>query len=156
MKIQIMKTTSPSPNATRDLLFPAFRMLLCALLAVIGLSATLKVHAASQTWTNAPADNQWTNVLNWNSKAAPGALNSANTTDVATFTNALPISGIGGAGNPITNDLTRGVNGLVFNGPDCGAYVFGNSLLDNWLEIMQGGNITINAAVTNPITFNTS
>src|ERR1039457_3151077 len=140
MKIQIMKTTSSSPNATRDLLFPAFRMLLGALRAVIGLTATQKAQAASQTWTNAPAVNTWTNVLNWNSKAVPGALNSSTTTDVATFANALPISGIGGAGNPITNDLTRGVNGLVFDGPNCGAYVFGNNLQDNWLEIMQGGN----------------
>src|ERR1017187_8988152 len=162
MKIQIMKTTSSSPNATRDLLFPAFRMLLCALLAVIGLTATQKAQAASQTWTNAPADNQWTNVLNWNSKAVPGALNSSTTADVATFTNALPISGIGGAGNPITNDATRGVRSFLFDTANCGAYVFGNSLNDNYTDLnspntagfSSGGNITMSATVINPVIFN--
>jgi hypothetical protein len=119
-QIQTMKTKSKSPIASRDLLPLTLRMLLCALLTLAGLTAALKVQAASQTWTNAPVSGSWTNVLNWNSKAVPGALNSSTVADVATFTNALPISGIGGAGNPITNDLTRGVNGLVFDGANCG------------------------------------
>ena len=139
------------------------RMLWCALITLNGLTATLKVQAASQTWTNAPTDNAWTNILNWNLKAVPGALNSSTIADIATFTNALPLSGIGGAGNPITNDVTRGVRGFLFDTANCGAYVFGHNLSDNYLDVNSplfstgfdaGGNITVNSVVASPIIFN--
>ena len=138
------------------------RRLWCALITIIGLTATLKVQAASQTWTNAPVDNTWANTNNWVGKAVPGALNSSTTADVATFTNALPISGIGGAGNPITNDATRSIRSFLFDTANCGAYVFGNSLNDNYTDLnspntagfSSGGNITMSATVINPVIFN--
>ena len=154
-----MKTKSKSPIASRGLLPLTLRMLLCALLTITDLTAALKVQAASQAWTNAPVDNIWTNVNNWVGKAVPGALNSSATADVVTFTNALPLSGIGGAGNAITNDSTgpftnRSVRGFVFDTANCGAYVFGNSLNDNYLVLVNAGNIQIGPTVVNPITFN--
>lgn len=136
---------------------------LTALIITVGLTATLKVQAVSQTWTNAPTDNTWTNILNWNLKAVPGALNSSTIADVAIFTNALPFSGIGGASNPITNDFTRGVRGFLFDTANCGAYVFGHNLSDNYIDVNSplfstgfdaGGNITMNSVVASPIIFN--
>ena len=135
---------------------------LTALITIIGLTATLKVQAASQTWTNAPVDNTWANTNNWVGKAVPGALNSSTTADIATFTNALPFSGIGGAGNPITNDATRSIRSFLFDTANCGAYVFGNSLNDNYTDLnspntagfSSGGNITMSATVINPVIFN--
>lgn len=129
----------------------------------VALTTAANVFAASQTWTNAPADNTWTNILNWNSRAVPGALNSSTIADIATFTNALPISGFGGISRPITNDATRGVRGFVFDTANCGAYVFGGSLGDNYIDVNsplfstgydQGGSIVMNAPVLNPISFN--
>lgn len=114
---------------------------LAALITTLALAATLKVQAASQTWTNAPGSGTWNIAVNWNSKAIPGLTNvSGNTVnaDIATFTNALS-GGIGGAGNPIlTDDATlagtlvgttttlyrsREIAGITFDGPSCGAYV---------------------------------
>src|ERR1700744_1092688 len=89
-----MKINSLSLIATRG--FPVFklRMLWCVLLALAGSAATQNLQAANQTWTNAPADNTWTNVNNWNSLAVPGALNLTGNTvnnDVVTFTNPIPL-----------------------------------------------------------------
>src|ERR1035437_130229 len=152
----IMKTKSKYQVPMRSFL-P-----LTALITIIGLTATLKVQAASQTWTNAPVDNTWANTNNWVGKAVPGALNSSTTADIATFTNALPFSGIGGAGNPITNDATRSIRSFLFDTANCGAYVFGNSLNDNYTDLnspntagfSSGGNITMSATVINPVIFN--
>jgi fibronectin-binding autotransporter adhesin len=135
--------------------FTLARLWLCLLLAT-GLLAAVSAPAASQTWTNAPADNTWTNILNWVRQAVPGALNSVTVTDVVTFVEPLPISGIGSISNPITNDATRGVRGLVFDTANCGAYVFGNSVFDNPLEVNHTGNIQMGAAVANPIIFKQS
>jgi autotransporter-associated beta strand protein len=128
------------------------------LLLAAGLLGVVSAQAASQTWTNAPVDNTWINVLNWNAQAVPGAVNSTTTSDTATFNSAIPGSGIGGAGNPITNDFQRGVRNMLFDTANCGAYVFGESLNENWLEVNNAGpsngNITINPTVANPIVFN--
>jgi hypothetical protein len=164
MKTQIpLPHNLPGKNSTRTLLF--------ALATIIGLFAALNVQAASQTWTNAPVDNTWTNINNWVARAFPGAVNSTTTADIATFnapltvltTNIIDngdstfttnIALIGGAGSPITNDFQRGVRGMVFDTTNCGAYVFGASTSDNQLEIINAGNIVVNAGVTNPITIN--
>lgn len=119
----------------------------------------LSVHAASQVWTNAPVDNSWTNTANWAGGAFPGAINTTTTGDSATFNTAIPGSGIGGAGNPITNLFQQGIASLFFNTASCGAYVFGHSINDNPLQLVQNGanqnaNITIGSAVVNPIIFN--
>src|SRR4051794_14194181 len=54
--------------------------------AVLGMTCLAPcVFGASQTWTNAPVNQVWTNELNWVGGAAPGATNSAATTDTATF-----------------------------------------------------------------------
>src|ERR1700744_1850001 len=71
------------------------------------LLAAPAAFAASQTWTNAPADFTWTNILNWNALAVPGADNMSGNSvnaDVATFTNPIPGSLIGGLANPIRID----------------------------------------------------
>ena len=132
----------------------ASKFMMAAFLAAASLAPS--AFAASQTWTNAPVDNTWTNINNWVGRAVPGALNSAGANaDTATFNTAIPLSGIGGAGSPITNDLTRGIRFLLFDTASCGAYVFGNAaVVDNWLEIMNSGNISMNATVANPINFN--
>jgi autotransporter-associated beta strand protein len=123
-------------------------------LGIALLASTGTVFAASQTWSNAPTDNYWATTNNWIAQAAPGALNSSGNADTATFNAPIPLSGIGGAGLPLTNDLQRGVRTVLFDMANCGAYVFGTGLLDNSLEITHLGNITLNPAVTNPITFN--
>src|SRR6185437_6177170 len=46
----------------------------CALLISAGAQ---RAQAASQAWTNAPVDNQWTNVNNWVGKGVPGVTNPA-------------------------------------------------------------------------------
>jgi len=133
------------------------RLWLCLLLA-IGVLGAASGWAASQTWTNAPADNYFNNTNNWVGQAVPGASNSTANADVALFTNAIPLSGIGGAGNAITNEYQRSLGGFIFDTATCGAYVFGNSINDNYLQIRGTSTITTNvvvgSAVTNPITFN--
>lgn len=132
---------------------------LITLITFIALLAAPKMQAASQTWTNAPASAEWTNVLNWNSRAIPGALGIAGggqNADMVTFTNPLA-GGIGGTANPIVNETNREVNGFIFDGANCGAYVIGNinsNLL--WLSatLLPGGYILMNPAVVNPQIFN--
>ena len=91
--------------------------------------------AANGTWTNAPTDQTWTNVLNWNGGTVPGTINNTgnngvDTGSIATFTNAITGT-IGTAAAPIIPDDGTIVNGkarmlyqLNFDGPNCGAYVF--------------------------------
>ncbi len=169
-----MKTKSLSLIATRG--FPAFklRMLWCALLAVAGSFATPGLQAANQTWTNAPADNTWTNVNNWNSLAVPGALNLTGNTvnnDVVTFTNPIPVSGIGGVTKPIliddatiAGDRSRQIGGITFDTTNCGAYVISSlspPVSDQVagvpetgiLNVSQTNSILMTAAVTNSQTF---
>ena len=124
---------------------------LTALITIIGLTAALKVQAASQTWTNAPTDANWITAANWNGNAVPGALNSSATTDIATFTNALPISGIGGVAAPIIYDNTRSVRSILFDGISCGAYQLGaiDGINDaSILYLGNSGNLTVTPAVT--------
>src|ERR1039458_7355388 len=83
----------------------AFNHLRLYLLLAAGLLGAVSAQAASQTWVSAPVDNTWINILNWSGGAVPGAANSTTTTDTATFNSAIPGSGIGGAGNPIINDV---------------------------------------------------
>ena len=121
-----MKTKSPYQIVARALL--------CALLALAGLTAAPKVQAANGTWTNLPASSIWTNVLNWNGGSVPGTINNVqnNGTDnssIALFTNAIVT--YGGAANPVIPDDATIANGkarmlgqLNFDGPNCGAYVF--------------------------------
>jgi autotransporter-associated beta strand protein len=152
---------TPAPSNTFKLFgplnpankFPQNGARICASFWLILFAATLQALAASQTWSNAPTDNYWATTNNWIGQAAPGALNSPGNADTATFNAPIPLSGIGGAGQPITNDLQRGIRNLLFDTANCGAYVFGTSLLDNSLEITHLGNLTINPAVTNPIAF---
>jgi autotransporter-associated beta strand protein len=125
-----------------------------AVSCLITFAATWQAFCASQTWSNAPTDNNWTNINNWNGLAAPGAVNSTGNGDTATFNAPIPQTGIGGVSQPITNDVQRGIRNVLFDTANCGAYVFGSNLVDNSLEIIHLGNITVNPAVANPITFN--
>src|SRR5712672_2341380 len=126
----------------------------CAVSCLITFAATWQAFCASQTWSNAPTDNNWTNINNWNGLAAPGAVNSTGNGDTATFNAPIPLSGIGGVSQPLTNDVQRGIRNVLFDTANCGAYVFGSNLVDNTLEIIHLGNITVNPAVANPIAFN--
>ena len=129
-------------------------LFLFALAAITALIAPGQLHAASQVWSNAPANNAWSIAGNWVGNAVPGAINtSSSVTDTATFTNAI-FNGIGSASNPMTNDFNREIASIIFDGANCGAYVFGNSQADNYLNLSQGGFISMSAAVVNPITFN--
>src|ERR1035437_837119 len=159
----------PGKNSARTLLF--------ALASIIGLFATLNVQAASQTWTNAPVDQNWTNINNWVGRAFPGAGNNANSADMVTFnapltvltTNIIDngdgtfttnIALIGSAGAPINNDNARVVGSILFDTVNCGAYVIGIAggntlgLTAAYNNTKIGSNITVSATVTNPITFN--
>ena len=48
------------------------RIYSCVLLTAAVLATLHQAHAASQTWTNAPADANWPNTNNWIAHAAPG------------------------------------------------------------------------------------
>ncbi len=93
---------------------------LLALVALLSLLVALNVHAANQTWTNAPQNAVWNNTNNWVLKVVPGALNTTTVTDVVTFNSPIT-NGIGTVGNAITVDLTRGVRGFIFDTSACGA-----------------------------------
>jgi len=137
----------------------ALRLLPCVTVALAGSLTTQQVQAASQTWTNAPVDNTFTNINNWVGLGVPGVVNPAASglsANVATFTNAIPISGIGGASDPITNDVARNIAGYLFDTATCGAYVFGNNINDNYIDLTQGNNIQVGPAEPNPIIFNQS
>ncbi|MBW8863641.1 MAG: hypothetical protein JF609_01720, partial [Verrucomicrobia bacterium] len=105
----------------------------CRYLMAVPLVVAPCAFAASQTWTNAPVDATWGNTNNWVGKAVPGANNSTGNGangDVVTFNAPLPISGIGGAGNPIQpddatlpGDRSRAVLGITYDTTNCGAYV---------------------------------
>ncbi len=147
---------------------------LAALITAVALTATLKVQAASQTWTNLPVDATWTNANNWVAKGVPGGFVSNGSTqngDVVTFSNALS-GGIGGAANPIWVDVNtntypaftvitnREVGGFIFDSANCGAYVIGAPGGNN-LELTAaynnttlGKNIYVSPTVVNPIIFN--
>ena len=144
--------------------------LAAAMLALLCLVSS--AFAASQTWTNAPVSGSWTNVLNWNAKAVPGAVNGTGNganADTAFFTNALS-GGIGGAANPIVpddgtinGDRSRAVLGVTFDGPNCGAYVFSSpspavlatagNPATGILYVGHNGALRMNAPVNNNQTF---
>lgn len=138
------------------------------LAALLALVAAPSAFAASQTWTNAPADSNWANTNNWVTRAIPGGINLTGNTlnnDVATFNSPL-FGGIGGAGNPVLIDdatvaaaRSRHLGGLTFDGFDCGAYVV-TSLspavlpaagipATGILYVSHNQTTRINAAVTN-------
>jgi autotransporter-associated beta strand protein len=125
--------------------------------------------AASQTWVAAPTDANWTTTTNWSGGAVPGAVAPANgalSQDTATFNAALaagpggPGTTIGGADNPIIIDNTRDLKFFLFDTANVGPYVFGAVGTTNQLQLTTTGatggtgNITMNATVTSPETFN--
>ena len=144
---------------------------LAALLAAGSLAAALDTHASSQTWTNAPVSQSWTNVLNWQAKAVPGSINITGNTvngDIATLNQPIPISGIGGAALPIQPDdattftgagqRTREIAGITYDTVNCGAYVIQspspvsfvtNAVQTGVLWVSHNGAIRMNPPVTN-------
>lgn len=112
---------------------------LTAGLAALAAAAfvTPGAYAASSAWNSAPVDANWINAANWAGGVIPGTINNTanngiDSASVASFTNA--ITTFGGAANPVMPDDATVVNGkarmlgrVVFDGPNCGAYVF-NSL----------------------------
>jgi len=143
-----------------------FTALVSAAIFAGGFSAK----AASQTWTNAPVDNTWTNVNNWVGLTNPGAINmTGNTTinDNATFNSPIPVSGIGGAAHPIVTpdatiaaDRSLQVNSIIFDTTNCGAYVFTNNgtiAYPNqgilYVTSTASNQICMTASVTNTETF---
>ncbi len=138
----------------------------CAALAITLLTAS--VQAASQTWTNAPTDSTWTDILNWNAGAVPGADNMTGNTvngDVATFTNPIAGTLFGSATSPVktddatvSGDRSRQISGITFDTVDCGAYVFAGTTPTVYpgvglLYVSHNGSITMNPPVTNTETF---
>jgi autotransporter-associated beta strand protein len=154
MKTRAVVITRSSVNEYATSRHESHRSKLFCLSILAALTTATSSFAASQTWTNAPVDNSWTNGANWVGKAVPGASNTTTSTDVATFNTPIPGSGIGGAGNPITNGFLSGIRSILFDTVNCGAYVFGHNLADNYLEVVQTGNLTINSTVVNPVVFN--
>src|SRR6184192_3166953 len=79
----------------------------CLIVCLLLASVSRMAFAASQTWTNAPADASWTNINNWIARAVPGGLNMTGNTvnnDVATINSPIPGSTIGSGANPILTD----------------------------------------------------
>src|SRR5579863_1048903 len=147
---------------------PLLRILWCELLTLLVLLCTQKTQAASQAWTNAPTDATWTNILNWNSGAVPGADNMTGNTvnnDVVTFTNPIPVAGIGTVARPIlvddatiSGDRSRQIGGITFDGTNCGAYVFSGTQpmlypSTGILYVSQTNSILMTPVVTNSQTF---
>lgn len=150
----------------------AFNHLRLYLLLAASLFGAVSARAANGTWTSAPADATWINVLNWVG-AVPGQVNNIanNGTDSSIATFNTPIfSGIGGAGNPIiiddatvANGKGRMLNSIIFDTINCGAYVFyspspqalntATTPETGTLCLVHNGSVTMNAAVTNSETF---
>jgi autotransporter-associated beta strand protein len=160
--IPIMKTQPQALKPSARLPKILFTLLWTSLLAAPA------AFAASQTWTNAPVDSTWTNVLNWNALAVPGADNMSGNSvnaDIATFTNPIPGSLIGGASNPvliddatIAGDRSRQISGIVFDTATCGAYAFTGTAPTVYpgvglLYVSHNGSITMNAPVNSSQTF---
>ncbi len=131
------------------------------------LMGGLSVRAASQTYTNTPVDQTWTNIANWDGGAFPGAINNVSPAvngDVATFNTPIPGSGIGGATKPILiPDSSNGnrclqISGITFDTANCGAYVFQTNMptfqpSNGCLFVTHNGSITMNSTVTSSETF---
>jgi autotransporter-associated beta strand protein len=140
---------------------PTLRKFAKAALSGALLGLAVSAQAASQTWTNEPATPYWITTSNWIANAVPGAINltgNAVNNDIATFTNAIPLSGIGGASNPIQIDdwsvsggRSRQIGGLTFD-IDAGAHVFAQSNT-SVLYVSHNNTTRINAPVTNRQTF---
>lgn len=146
---------------------------LVAAIVLAALSAASSAFAASQTWTNAPVDSAWSNTNNWIARAVPGALNQTGNSvnnDVVTINSPIPLSGIGGSGNPIVPDDATTVNTrartagrIVFDTADCGAYVFdspspsvppdASTPESGRLHLCHNGGVTLSAAVANSQAF---
>ncbi len=173
----IMKTSNIAQTWSKKTSVPSnqpvgLKRLGWLLLCAAGLFGAASVQAASQTWTNAPADSNWANTNNWVGRAVPGALNQTGNSvnnDVATFNS--PIFGtIGGAANPIkpddatiNNDRSRTLGSIIFDTANCGACVFNSTspaVLPTTtnpetgiLNLCHNGSVTMNATVTNSQTF---
>jgi autotransporter-associated beta strand protein len=153
MKTQKHLNTRTPHNKT-----PRFTLL--ALTIVIALFAAVNARAASQTWSNAPTDVNWTTAANWVGNAVPGTAggNSA-VPDTATFISPLPLSGIGGVTAPLIYDANRSISNIVFDTTDVGAYQIGavDGVNDNSILYVAagsiGGSIVMNTAVTNAQSF---
>ena len=157
---------------------------LCSVYSIVSaalLLGGLSAWASSQTYTNTPVDQTWTNAQNWDGGAYPGSINgTANTgnntvSDIATFNTPIPASGIGGARKPIlvtdSSNASRSleVGGITFDTANCGAYVFqtntpcnyafwttptaGSSGSNGCLYVVHSHAITINSTVNNSQTF---
>lgn len=149
---------------------PSRQFRLLTAISLISISLMPTVFAASQTWTNAPADNTWTNILNWNGQAVPGADNmfgNSTVADIASFTNPIPASLIGSATRPVmiddativtTTNRSRQIGGMIFDTANCGAYVFSGTTPAVYpgtgiLYVTYNDNIVMNAPVPNSQTF---
>jgi autotransporter-associated beta strand protein len=142
-------------------------------LVVCLLCAGLRTaRAASQTWSNAPANALFNNANNWVGTNVPGALNQTGNSvnnDVVTINSPLA-GGIGGASNPIltddgtiNGDRARTVGSILFDTANCGAYVISNaspavlattgSPETGILNVSHNGSIQITGTVTNSQVF---
>lgn len=140
------------------------------LVALLALTAVPAAFAASQTWSAAPTDQNWTTAANWVGNAVPGALNQTGNSvnnDVVTFNAPIPGSNIGTAGLPIlvddgTNLGARGrtIGGITFDTANCGTYIIsslsppalpvsGVSPETGILNVCHNGSIQMTASVTN-------
>jgi fibronectin-binding autotransporter adhesin len=158
---------TPSGRSLSHLTKRAFLFLGVSLAAV---TIPQQLHAASQTWTNAPVDATWQNVNNWIGKPVPGDINQTSgnsvNNDVATFN--TPLSGtIGGAANPIipddatvVNGRSRRIGGITFDTTNCGPYVIwspsvpqitdgSSTFTTGYLYVSHTNAIRINDSVTN-------
>lgn len=107
--------------------------------SVVALLALPTLHAASQTYNSTGASTNWSDPSNWGGNAAPGALDTTNNTDIATF-NILPVVG---AGDSFTNALVidpgRNIKGITFDA-GAGSFFIG-SAGGNPLTLSSGGTI---------------
>jgi fibronectin-binding autotransporter adhesin len=167
--IALVMTSLPSSHLVHSLK-RANKFLAAVMLAG---AITPSAFAASQTWTNAPVNQNWNNTNNWVGRAVPGALNLTGNTvnnDVATFNTPIPGSNIGGAAAPvltddatIAGDRSRQIGGITFDTTNCGAYVFSSLSAPalattltpetGILNVSHNGSIIMNASVTNNETF---
>ena len=163
--IQPIRTLRLLKSAKQSFKYLAAGALFCSLLP--------SSFAASQTWTNAPVDQNWANTNNWVGLAVPGALNQTGNSvnnDTATFNTPIPGSNIGGAALPIipddatiNGDRSRTLGSIIFDTTNCGAYVFYSPSAPTLptasnpelgiLNVSHNGSITLNASVTNNQTF---
>lgn len=94
--------------------------------ALAALALVPYVFAANAAW-NVDADGNWSDGLNWNPAAAPGAVSGTTSADIATFGALLS------ANRTVTVDANRNVGGITFNQSSSFSYTLsgGPLLLSN-------------------------